>query len=172
MVPSKQLNNIDKETLFITILNENRDRIYRLCLGYLSDKQEVDDLFQDVMINIWRGLDSFRGDAKASTWVYRIAVNTFLIYNKKASRKKELFSKKDLDNIDVQTSDNTETKMNIAALRKSLSSLKKQDRIIITLLLEGMSYQEISDVTGISVNYVGVKINRIKKQLEKLLYDY
>jgi len=69
----------DKEKLFKDILEENKNRIYRLCLGYLIDKQEVDDLFQDVMINIWRGLDSFRGDAKISTWVYRIAVNTSLI---------------------------------------------------------------------------------------------
>ena len=171
MVPSKQLNNIDKETLFITILNENRDRIYRLCMGYLSDKQEVDDLFQDVMINIWRGLDSFRGDAKTSTWVYRIAVNTSLIYNKRVYRKKQLFSQQEMDEIIDQTGENVEAKMNLAVLRKSISDLKKQDRLITTLLLEGMSYQEISDVIGISVNYVGVKINRIKKQLEKMINE-
>ena len=87
---STRINN--KENLFIDILNENKDRIYRLCMGYLIDKQEVDDLFQDVMINIWRGLDSFRGEAQISTWIYRIAVNTSLIYNKKAIVKILLFT--------------------------------------------------------------------------------
>ena len=169
MIHSKQLDKTDKEALFINILNENKDRIYRLCLGYLIDKQDVDDLFQDVMVNIWRGLDSFRGDAKPGTWVYRIAVNTSLIYNKKLKRKQRFINQREMDEIIDQTSENAETRINLAALRKSISNLKKQDRLIITLLLEGMSYQEIADITGISINYVGVKINRIKKQLEKMI---
>lgn len=169
MIQLKQIDKTVKEKLFISILNENKDRIYRLCLGYLIDKQDVDDLFQDVMINIWRGLDSFRGEAKASTWVYRIAVNTSLIYNKKIKRKQQLIGYEEMDEIIDQTGENAETRMNLASLRKSISGLKRQDRLIITLLLEGMSYQEIADITGISINYVGVKINRIKKQLEKML---
>ena len=169
MIQSKQFVKTGKEALFTRILNENKDRIYRLCLGYLIDKQDVDDLFQDVMVNIWRGLDSFRGESKASTWVYRIAVNTSLIYNKKTKRKQQLIGHEEMDNIVDQASENAETKMNLASLRKSISSLKKQDRLIITLLLEGMSYHEIADITGISINYVGVKINRIKKQLEKMI---
>ncbi len=169
MIQSKQLDKPDKEALFIRILDENKDRIYRLCMGYLIDKQDVDDLFQDVMVNIWRGLDSFRGEAKVSTWIYRIAVNTSLIYNKKSKRKQQLINQQEMDEIVDQTSENAETRMNVASLRKSISGLKKQDRLIITLLLEGMSYQEIADITGISLNYVGVKINRIKKQLEKMI---
>ena len=166
MIQSKQVNNSDKEALFIRILNENKNRVYRLCL---MDKEEVDDLFQDVMVNIWRGLDLFRGEAKVSTWVYRIAVNTSLIYNKKTSKKKQMISHHDMDELIDNSSESIENKMNLTLLHKSISGLKKQDRLIITLLLEGMSYQEISDITGISVNYVGVKINRIKQQLEKMI---
>lgn len=169
MIQSTKLIKTDKEKLFINILNENKDRIYRLCLGYLIDKQDVDDLFQDVMINIWRGLDSFRGESKASTWVYRIAVNTSIIYNKKTKKKHQLIGNEEMDEIVDQAGENAETRMNLALLRKSIASLKKQDRLIITLLLEGMSYQEIADITGISINYVGVKLNRIKKQLEKMI---
>ena len=171
MIHSKQLDITHKEALFIDILNENKDRIYRLCLGYLIDKQDVDDLFQDVMVNIWRGLDSFRGDAKTSTWVYRIAVNTSLIYNKKLKRKQQFIKQQEMDEIVDQTSENAETRINLASLKKSISGLKKQDRLIITLLLDGMSYQEIADITGISINYVGVKINRIKKQLEIMINE-
>ena len=169
MIQSTKLIKTDKEKLFINILNENKDRIYRLCLGYLIDKQDVDDLFQDVMINIWRGLDSFRGESKASTWVYRIAVNTSIIYNKKTKKKHQLIGNEEMDEIVDQAGENAETRMNLALLRKSIASLKKQDRLIITLLLEGMSYQEIADIIGISINYVGVKINRIKKHLEKMI---
>ena len=171
MIHSKQLDKTNKEALFIDILNQNKDRIYRLCLGYLIDKQDVDDLFQDVMVNIWRGLDSFRGDAKTSTWVYRIAVNTSLIYNKKLKRKQQFIKQQEMDEIVDQTSENAETRINLASLKKSISGLKKQDRLIITLLLDGMSYQEIADITGISINYVGVKINRIKKQLEIMINE-
>ena len=171
MIHSKQLDKTNKEALFIDILNQNKDRIYRLCLGYLIDKQDVDDLFQDVMVNIWRGLDSFRGDAKTSTWVYRIAVNTSLIYNKKIKRKQQFIKQQEMDEIVDQTSENAETRINLASLKKSISGLKKQDRLIITLLLDGMSYQEIADITGISINYVGVKINRIKKQLEIMINE-
>lgn len=165
------IESTNKEKLFADILNESKDRIYRLCLGYLRDKREVDDLFQDVMVNIWRGLDSFRGDAKISTWVYRIAVNTSLIYNKRAGRKQNIMSRLDMDEIIDQGSDNKDLLIDLKILRERIALLKKQDRLIITLMLEGLSYQEISEVVGISINYVGVKINRIKQQLEKMINE-
>ena len=80
-----------------------------------------------------------------------------------------MISHHDMDELIDNSSESIENKMNLTLLHKSISGLKKQDRLIITLLLEGMSYQEISDITGISVNYVGVKINRIKQQLEKMI---
>ncbi|MEJ2054850.1 MAG: RNA polymerase sigma factor [Calditrichaceae bacterium] len=165
------MNSADKETLFADILEQNRNRIYRLCLGYLIDKRDVDDLFQDVLVNIWRGLDSFRGEAKISTWIYRIAVNTALIHNKRTSRKKEIISSLDTDEVIDESGSKKDIRIDVNFLREKIASLKKQDRLIITLMLEGLSYREISDIVGISVNYVGVKINRIKQQLEKLINE-
>jgi RNA polymerase sigma-70 factor, ECF subfamily len=165
------VNSADKETLFADILEQNRNRIYRLCLGYLIDKRDVDDLFQDVLVNIWRGLDSFRGEAKISTWIYRIAVNTALIHNKRTSRKKEIISSLDTDEVIDESGGKKDIRIDVNFLREKIASLKKQDRLIITLMLEGLSYREISDIVGISVNYVGVKINRIKQQLEKLINE-
>ncbi len=77
----------DKEELFIQMFNENREKTYRLCYAYLYDKTEIDDLFQEIMINVWNSLGQFRFESKISTWVYRIAVNTALLFNKKTSQK-------------------------------------------------------------------------------------
>ncbi len=65
-----------KETLFTEVFQANRDRLYRLCCGYLNDENDIDDLMQEIMLNIWKNLDSFRGEAQISTWIFRIAVNT------------------------------------------------------------------------------------------------
>ena len=84
------MRNKDKEKQFQDLLSINKDKIFRLCYGYLNNKSEVDDLFQEVLLNVWKGLTHFREDAKMSTWIYRITVNTALVYNKKLknSRKK------------------------------------------------------------------------------------
>ena len=161
------MNSAEKEALFFKIFRDNKDRLYRLCLGYLKNADEVQDLFQEVMLNIWRGLEGFRAESKVSTWVYRIAVNTSLLYLKKVNRIKKMTEDIEMEMIVDETSVEPEMKNKVDQLRLCIASLKKQERLIITLLLEGMSYEEISEITGITVNYVGVKINRIKKELEK-----
>ncbi len=127
------------------------------------------------MLNIWSNLHSFREEAQISTWIYRIAVNTSLLYNKKLKKKNSIFSDFEIDIHSTKTVDsieeNTEQKHKLSKLHKCISSLKKQDRLIVTLLLEGMSYKEISEIVGISANYVAVKINRIKPILAKLMKE-
>jgi RNA polymerase sigma-70 factor (ECF subfamily) len=158
----------EKENYFRTIFMENKDKIYRLCYGYLDNKSEMDDLFQEVMFNIWKGLDSFKEKAKVSTWIYRVTVNTALMYNKKL-KKQKMFGSLKTDSSIISQSEQSNHDEKLTALYKSISSLKKQDRLIISLLLEGLSYAEISDIVGITINHVGVKINRIKQSLEKML---
>jgi|SRR6056297_3349457 len=166
------MNVNQKEQRFKELLSENQAMIYRLCYAYLYHKDEVDDLFQEVMLNIWSSLEKFRGDAKISTWIYRIAINTALIYNKK--KKKDTLFFKDIayETYDKHQDDYGEVmekEENLLALRKAIAKLKKQDRIIITLLLEGLKYEEIAEIIGISLNHTGVKINRVKAKLFKIL---
>lgn len=169
MIPS------EKEKLFTEVFKENKDIIFRLCYTSLNNKDDVDDLFQEVMLNVWRNLESFRQEAKISTWLYRITVNTALLYNKRFKTKSNRFMNTEPVVIDenhpsddpFQNNNDEELKI----LHKAIAQLKKQDRIIIGLFLEDMSYEDISEIVGISVNYVGVKINRIKTLLAKSMEE-
>lgn len=163
----------EEEKLFTDIFKENKDIIFRLCYTSLNNKDDVDDLFQEVMINVWRSLENFRHEAKISTWMYRITVNTALLYNKRHKRKSNRFLNLEPSELDESHSSTGPFQKNnyeeLKILHKAISQLKKQDRIIIGLYLEDTTYEEISEIVGISVNYVGVKINRIKTILAQTM---
>jgi RNA polymerase sigma-70 factor (ECF subfamily) len=162
------MNYAERERLFLELLAENKVRIQRLCYGYLNSAADLEDLFQEIMTNVWNSLPAFRGEAKASTWLYRIAVNTALLYRKKWKRGEALT---DVPDGRAGPQRNLEDQERLAALRRAISSLPDQDRLIVTLLLEGLSYREIADITGITSNYVGVKISRIKQALEQSMTE-
>ena len=159
----------EKEKLFNEVFKENRDKIYRLCYTSINNKDDVDDLFQEVMLNVWRSLGSFRYESKISTWLYRISVNTALLYNKRFKTKSNRFINAGSAELDENHSSEEHFQQSkdeeLKKLHNEISKLNKQDRIIIGLYLEDMSYEEIAEIVGISVNYVGVKINRIKTVL-------
>ncbi|HEY2015769.1 MAG TPA: RNA polymerase sigma factor [Bryobacteraceae bacterium] len=162
------MNHAERERLFLDLFHANQSRIQRLCYGYLGSAEEADDLFQEIMTNVWNSLPSFRGEAKASTWLYRVAMNTALVYRKKRKRGEELTDFADERGGPQQ---NLEEQERLTALRGAIAGLADQDRLIVTLLLEGLSYREIADITGITINYVGVKISRIKKSLEEAMTE-
>ena len=159
----------EKEKIFTEVFEDNRDRIYRLCYTSINNKSDVEDLFQEVMINVWRSLDDFRHESKISTWIYRITVNTALLYNKRFKTRSSRFINFGPVELDEGHSSEEPFQMSkdedLKRLHEAISKLNKQDRIIIGLYLEDMSYEEIAEIVGISVNYVGVKINRIKTVL-------
>jgi RNA polymerase sigma-70 factor, ECF subfamily len=118
------------------------------------------------MTNVWNSLPSFRGDSQPGTWLYRIAVNTALMHRRKRRPSEELT---DVPDRSVTPHQNLEQQERLAALHRAIATLSDQDRLIVTLLLEGLSYREIAEITGITVNYVGVKINRIKQAIEQTM---
>ena len=158
----------ERERLFVPLFEQSRAGIRRLCYSYLNSASEVDDLFQEIMTNVWNSLENFRGDAKLSTWMYRIAVNTALIHRRRRRRSEEL---PDMPDHRVSTHRDLERQEQLEVLHCAIAQLGDQDRLIVSLLLEGLSYKEIADVTGITVNYVGVKISRIKQSLEQLMTE-
>lgn len=161
----------EKEKLFSEVYETFRHRIYRICYAYIYQKEEVEDLFQEIMINIWNSLDRFRGESQMGTWVYRVAVNSAMLYNRNnkfRNKIKSNISEIYLTSEDSDTEDHRAVEEKLNTLAKCISKLEKQDRIIISLTLEGLSYDQISEITGITTNYVGVKVNRIKKQLFSL----
>lgn len=153
------------------IIREHRDSIYRICLGYIYETDLVEDLFQEVLIALWKSLSSFRGDAKLSTFIYRVTVNTAISFNRKQKKyDRESRLEQPLPIFKSPVDEITEQE-ELQSLRSCIRQLKEQDRLIISLYLEELSYKDIADVAGISVSYVGVKINRIKEILKQCIQN-
>lgn len=159
-----------KETQFEAIYRDHRDKVYRLCLGFVRDKDTADDLFQEILIKVWKHLDSFRQESDISTWIYRIAYNTALTFS--AREKKLTGNQTELpEGLDLREPEigSDEQEALIQRLYYSISELPELDRVIATLLLENTPYKTIAEISGISENYVAVKVNRIKATLTQKL---
>lgn len=158
------MTQAERERLFVELYEQNRSRLLRLC-GGLVGAANADDLFQDVMINVWNGLPRFRGESSPGTWIYRIAVNTALMFRRAAARRGPMVTDRaslsEIPAPPVRADD-----PRLAHLRAAIASLPPQDRICIVLMLEEFSYKEMADVTGMTVNHVGVRISRARRALE------
>lgn len=157
-----------KELDFRDLYEKYKDKVYRLCLGFVQDEDLAKDLFQEILIKVWNHLESFRGESEIGTWLYRVAYNTA---SKFADKEKRRFTKTtalpwDLD-FEEEKSSSSQTEMELKQLYQAIAELPESDRLIATLLLEGMPYKTISEIAGISENYVAVKVNRIKSILSK-----
>lgn len=161
----------NKEQKFKQVYEQSKDKVYRLCLGFMGNKTDADDLFQEVLIKVWNNLDTFRNESNIDTWIYRITTNTALLtLNRKTKlNKKEIDYQPNIPHYEIENLNSTDREQEVKKLYKAISLLKEIDRIIIGLLLENCSYDDISNITGLKTSNVGVRINRIKKTLSKKL---
>ena len=132
---------------------------------FSKDNDEVQDLFQDILTNLWTGFDSFRGEAQQKSWVWRVALNTCISVERKKKKRPQL-AQLSMD-IDLYSDDDNAI-LQVQALHKRISSLGLVDRAIILLWLEDMSYEEIGAIMGITPSHVGVKLFRIKERLKQI----
>ena len=154
-----------QEELFAQLVREHKSTIYTVCYMFSHDEDEVNDLFQETLINMWKGIGSFREESKVSTWIYRVALNTCLLQERK--KKKEV--KKVPLSMEVNFyEDNDANSTQVRQLHQRIGRLGLVDRALVMMWLEDMSYDEIGAVMGISPQNVGVKLFRIKEQLKKL----
>lgn len=153
------------ETKFVQIVKEQKQTIYTVCYMFSNDKEEVNDLFQETLINLWNGFEQFRGDSNVSTWVWRVALNTCISSERKKQRRGETIPLS-LD-IDLYSDEDDKT-LQVQMLHRRIGKLGLIDRAIILLWLENMSYEEIGAIVGISAQNVGVKLYRIKEQLKQM----
>ena len=164
----------DKEQRYNAIISENNDRIQRICRYYNSNIEDQKDMVQEVLINIWNSLDNFRGDSSISTWIYRVAVNTSLGFTGKKFKQMKLIVNTDTENLNTILDDETlETKKleenQFVQFQNELNLLSVIDKALMSLMLEGLSMKEISEVIGITEPNVKVKIHRIKTELKTKL---
>lgn len=160
------MDNIEKE--FEAAVRRHRSTIYTVCYMFSNDSDEVADLFQETLINMWKGFPKFRGDSDMRTWVWRVALNSCIT----AERKK---GKRVADvplTIDINLfEDNDDDTRQIRILRERILRLGLFDRAIILLWLENLSYEEIGAIVGISAKNVSVRLVRIREQLRRMSDD-
>jgi len=152
--------------VFLKIVEENQGIIYRVCKMYRDSREDQEDLFQEIVLQLWKAFPKFRNESKVSTWMYRIALNTAIAIfrkNKIEIELKENLSKNYTLNEMEQSSENE------ARMFEAIRMLNKTERALIALYLEDYSHREIAEITGITENYVGVQISRIKDKLKNIL---
>jgi RNA polymerase sigma-70 factor (ECF subfamily) len=154
----------DKEKEFAQIVKEHKRRIYTVCYMFSKDADEVADLFQEILINMWKGFSSFRGDSSVSTWIWRISLNTCINTSKKSRRSETIPL-----NVSINPyEDIDEEALQVRQLYDRINRLGLVDRSIILLWLENMTYEEIGAIMGISVKNVSIKLVRIKEKLKQM----
>lgn len=163
-----------KEEKFRKLIEEQQQRIRSICRHYVRNADDLDDLQQEIMINIWRNLDSFRGDASLSTWIYRIAVNTSLTYIMKEKRRGDFFLSIDKHNIthildENGTDEKQEKELKIDALYGKINQLSVIDKLLISLSIEKVSTREMAEIIGITEPNVRTKLHRIREELKEIM---
>lgn len=154
------------EEQFLQMVQEHQNIIHKICHLYRNTKEDREDLFQEIVYQLWKSYPNFREESKVTTWMYRIALSTAVaIYRKKTPLLvfKDKIRKNHHPNNPDTASDNEER------MYAALHMLSEAERAIITLYLDDFSYAEIASIVGISENYVGVRVNRIKTKLRNIL---
>jgi len=158
----------EQETIFRRWLDEHIGLILKVVRSCAAP-QDQDDLFQDVLLQVWSSIPAFRGEAKETTWIYRVAFNTALAWRRGEQRRRkghETFLKFDASpRTQPSHVDSLPEQEIVARLYAAIRQLPKADASLALMHLDGLSYQEMAEVLGISENYIGVKLNRIRKQL-------
>jgi RNA polymerase sigma factor (sigma-70 family) len=161
---------VEKKVQFNELFNNYYYKIHRLCKGYLNGNEaSASDAAQDVFVKIWEHLDTFRNESKVSTWIYRIAVNTCLMYLRKQSTKNEKST--DVFPIIGTESYSFEEDEKLQKMYSCINKLDEKNKVIILMVLEGLPYPEISEVVGITEETLRVKIHRIKINLTQCVQN-
>ena len=158
-----------RETIFQTIVDRARTRFGRIARAY-APGGDAQDLYQEILLQIWKSLDRFEGRSQPDTWAYRVALNTAITWRRRESTRPVVSGGKGDPLADLPANPGSRDPLHI--LDEFLASLTKTDRALLLLYLEDLSYREMADVLGISESYVGVKLNRLKQAfVERYIRD-
>ncbi len=154
---------VTQEETLLALLEDHAAAMRRIAGVYAGADGEEEDLYQEILVQVWRSLPSFRGNSTAGTWLYRVALNTALTWRRKASKRASLRAASPPLPGGVPAASHDSQRSQTAILTDFLGSLGGPDRSVLLLYMEGLSYQEIADVTGLSVSAVGVRLHRMKE---------
>ena len=154
------------EQAFLKDIQQHQNIIYKVCNLYRDRREDQEDLFQEIVYQLWKAYPGFKGESKLSTWMYRIALNTAIAAYRKP--KIDITYPEELPDHVPYASD-TNSSENEQLLFRALRTLTDAEKAVISLYLEDYSYQEIATITGLTENNVGVRLNRIKTKLKERL---
>lgn len=160
----------DKEQQFKELIKSSKNSIYRICYSFLDDTEDIKDLRQEIFYELWKSMYRFKGESSWNTYIYRIAVNTALRFKTTLGKHRSVetpISQSVLKIADDNLDKEKEEQLNL--LEQSIKKLPDNDRILISLVLEDLSYKEIAEVLNMNVGNVGVRIGRVKKKLKELI---
>ncbi|MBR1548757.1 MAG: sigma-70 family RNA polymerase sigma factor [Prevotella sp.] len=166
------MNALEKK--FAQTVAEHKGTIYTVCYMFSADAEEVDDLFQEVLVNLWKGFDGFEHRSDVRTWIYRVALNTCISLDRKKKARTFLQRRSathrltmDINLFEDRDADTRQVDM----LHRRISCLQPFDRAIVLLWLEDLSYEEIGQIVGITAKNVSVRLFRIREQLKQMSND-
>ena len=143
--------------------------IIKICRAYTDSQEDFEDYYQEVCLQIWRSKDKFRGDSKWSTWIYRLSLNICLTLIKKKKKTRQYFNNDAVTQYEEGEENSAFSNENLNFLYEAIKRLSEIDRAIILLYLEEKPNKEIAEIIGTTPNNIGVRVNRIKERLKKLL---
>lgn len=158
----------EQEKSFVTLIKEHQGLIHKVCIMYEADREARNDLFQEIVLQLWRSFPTFRGEAKITTWMYRIALNTAISGLRKLGRK---IKTEELGEYHFNISENNQdhTEEELQKLQWAIRQLSEIERAMIMMALDEIPYEEIAEAIGITQNNVRVRMNRIREKIKKLM---
>ena len=160
------MNASPNKEIFIQLINENKGIVYKVCNAYCRNKDNKDDLAQEILYNLWKSFHSFRTDLKFSTWMYRIALNVAISFYRKEKKSESHVEIYDDVTVFKENEKDIHSEDNLLLLHSFIDKLKEIDKSIILLYLDDKSQKEIAEITGITESNVSTRINRIKYKLK------
>jgi RNA polymerase sigma-70 factor (ECF subfamily) len=159
------MHDSERDRIFGEWLAGHKGILFKVVHAYAFEHADRQDLFQEIVIQVWRSVDAFRGDSSVPTWMYRVALNTAIAWTRKQDRHHR--GKQPFEEVEglLTTSSSDGPDPRVEWLYRQIAQLKDVDRSVALLLLDGFSYKEIAAIVGITESNVGVKINRIKSAL-------
>lgn len=156
---------MQQKEAFSRLIIENEGIIYKITRLYTNSEEDRNDLYQEIVYQLWKAYDSFRGDSKISTWMYRVALNTALLYTKREKRRGRSVT---LDQLSLKYEHyDPLMEERLEAMYQQINSLNDIEKGIILLFLEGKKHEEIAAITGLSKSNIGTRIGRIKDKLRR-----
>ena len=155
----------EHEQAFLALVKEYRRLIYKVSYLYAKDEEHLKDLHQEVLVNLWQGFGSFKGDAKVSSWIYRVSLNTCISFYRKHDKITDTLP---LENLFGLVSEEDEKAAHLREMYRLIGQLNRLEKAIIMLWLDERSYEEIAEITGLSRNNIASKLKRIKEKLNVL----